>query len=397
MVVRGKAPIWVLTAASLLFVACRFGDFTEDAGPDDAAVIDAAPPVIDAAPPVIDAAIPDAGIPDATGPDATPADAGPHPMDPLEDGLSTLIGDSTAGLLNGPREFALLSNPVNVLVGPNGDVFVADFGNNAIRQVTPTGETSTLVRQPGFNRPFGMVFTPDGELFVQTDRSSLDADTGALWKVALDTGIATLELDDTGRWRGLAALSDGRIAVGDATAFTVKIYDPVLGTVTPIAGEEGVSGFGNGTGSGAHFNTIRDIVVTSTDTIFVSDAGNNRIRQVTLAGVVTTVAGNGLAASTNGVALASSVNQPSGLALDGDDVLYIGEFNSGMIRKLSGNLLTTIAGSVPGYADNVDPVVGQLFSAEGLDFVAPNLYSSDGNAGGDEPFHRIRRTVIAAD
>ncbi len=200
MAVRGKAPIWAL-AASLLFVACRFGDFTEDAGPDDAAVIDAAPPVIDASPPVIDAAIPDAGIPDAAGPDAAPADAGPHPMDPLGDGLSTLIGDSTAGFLNGPREFALLSNPVNVLVGPSGDIFVADFGNNAIRQITPTGETSTLVRQPGFNRPFGMVFTPGGELFVQTDRSSLDADTGALWKVALDTGIATLELDDTGRWR----------------------------------------------------------------------------------------------------------------------------------------------------------------------------------------------------
>ncbi len=392
-IISGKATLCALTA-SLLFVGCRFGDFSEDAGPIDAAVIDATPPVPDAPPP--DAEPPDAGVPDAAGPDATPADAGPHPIDPLGDGLSTLIGDSTAGLVNGPREFALLSNPVNVLVGPTGDIFVADFGNNAIRQVTPNGDTTTLVRQPGFNRPFGMVFLPNGDFYVQTDRSSLDAETGALWKVDLVTGIATIEVDDSGRWRGLASLSDGRIAIGDATDFTVKIYDPVLQTITPLAGEAGVAGFGNGIGAAAQFNTIRDIVVTSDDNIYVSDAPNNRIRHVTLAGVVTTVAGNGLAASTDGVAIASSVNRPSGLALDGDDVLYIGEFNSGMIRKLSGNVLTTVAGSLPGFSDNVDPLLGQLFSAEGLDFVAPNLYSSDGNAGGDENFHRVRRIVIDA-
>tara|TARA_R110002096_G_scaffold171490_2_gene344367 strand:+ start:2864 stop:4051 length:1188 start_codon:yes stop_codon:yes gene_type:complete len=391
------AKMGAMVAFATLFVGCRFGDFTEDAGPVDAAIIDAAPPVPDAPPIVPDAALPDAGVPDAAGPDVAPSDAGPHSIDPLANGLSTLIGDSAAGFLNGSREFALLSNPVNVLVGPSGDVFVADFGNKAIRQVSPTGETSTLVRQAGFNRPFGMVFTSGGDFYVQTDRSSLDADTGALWRVAMDTGVATLVLDDSGRWRGLAALSDGRIAVGDATGFTIKIFDPVLETVTALAGEEGVAGFGNGTGAGAHFNIIRDVVATSGDVLFVSDSGNNRIRRVTLDGVVTTVAGNGIAASTNGVALASSVNRPSGLALAGDDVLYIGEFNSGMIRKLVGNVLTTVAGSVPGHTDHVDPLQGRFFSAEGIDFVAPNLYSSDGNAGGDEPFHRVRRIVIVAE
>lgn len=410
--------------------ACRFGDFTPDAGlvdaatgldgagvadgsglldagatdaaatdgaidaAVDAAVIDAAvdAAVIDAA---VDAAVIDAAV-DATpidaAVDATPIDAGPHPIGPLGPGLSTLVGDSSRGLLDGPRDFSLFSNPVNMLVGPNGNIYVADLENNAIREVTPAGVTTTLVRQPGFQRPFGMAFTPSGDFYVQTDRNSAGISNGALWLVDVDTGVASLERENIGFKRGLASLSDGRLVMADLLVHTVSIYDPVAGSVTLLAGLANTPGFVDGTGNVARFDRPKDVVVTSADVIFLADSNNHRIRRIDLAGVVTTVAGDGTAGTTDGAALSASFDAPSGLALDGDDVLYICEFQSGFIRKMDSGNVSTVAGSTPGFADNSDPLLGQLKYCEGADFASPHLYFSGGNAGvGSELFHRVRR------
>ncbi len=385
---KGRGTCLVL--GFVLLAGCRFGDFTPDAGIDDAAPIDGMI-VYDASPP--DASPPDASPPDASLPDAMPPDAGTHPIGPLGDGLSTLAGYSISGTVDGAREVSLFNNPVNVVVGPNGNIYVADFDGNAIREITPAGVTTTLVRQMGFARPFGMVFTETGELYVQTDRNSLNMNTGALWQVALDTGLATLVLDNSGRLRAMANLSDGTIIVGDAFNHTLQIFDPVGITLTALAGENGVPGFADGMGNLARFDRPTDIVVTAAGDILISDVDNNRIRQVTLAGEVTTVAGNGVDATVNGTALGGSLSRPSGLTLNGD-TLYISSFNGGVIRQFSGGMLTTIAGSSPGFTDNVNPLLGQLYGCEGLDFVPPFLYIADGNSGEDGPFHRVRRLTI---
>jgi sugar lactone lactonase YvrE len=374
--------------------ACRFGDFTPDAAVIDAGPIDAR---VDAAriDGAVDATIADAA-PDATVFDAAPADAysGMHPIGGLGAGLTTLVGFSGPGIFDGTREASLFRNPVNVEVGPSGDIYVADFGNDAIRVVTPEGVTTTLTRQAGFFRPFGMTFTPAGVFYVQTDRSSLDQETGALWRVALDTGVPTLVQDNVGRVRGLASLSDGRIVMADAEEHTVKLFDPGTGMVTTIAGVAGMADFVDGVGSAARFNRPLDVVVTSTDDLYVADYGNNRIRFVTLAGAVGTVAGNGVQASVDGNALSASFNNPSGLALQNDNTLYISEFSSGFIRKLSAGAITTVAGSTPGFADNADPLQGQLYVNEGIDIAVPFLYISDGNGGTEDLFHRVRRLQL---
>jgi hypothetical protein len=236
-----------------------------------------------------------------------------------------------------------------------------------------------------------MTFTPSGVFYVQTDRTSLGGEGGAIWEVDPDTGVATLELDNAGRVRGMETLSDGRLVLADAQAHTLSIYDPTTDTMTPLAGSPGLADFADGSGAAARFNRPLDVAVTSSDEIYVADAFNHRIRHVTLAGVVTTVAGDGTEASTDGNALSSSLNTPAGLALDGDTTLMISEFDSGLIRQLSAGALTTIAGSSPGFADNTDPLLGQLFVCEGIDFAAPYLYISDGNGGTGALFNRVRR------
>lgn len=396
------SPRTLTLALSVVFslTACTFGDFTPDAGIIDVvAIFDAARDARgdafdDAGDARRDAAqadaTPDAGL-DAGVPDAY---VGPHPIGALGDGLSTLVGFSGPGMFDGARDFSLFRNPVNLVVGPSGDIYVADFGNNAVRVVSPLGVTTTLLQQQSFFRPFGMTFTPAGDFYVQTDRSSTDQDTGALWQVALDTGVATLVADDVGRVRGLASLSDGRLVMADAVEHTVKIFNPGTGSTITIAGLANTPGFADGTGAAARFNRPLDVVVTSTDDIYVADSENHRIRYVTLAGVVGTVAGNGVAASVDGNALVASFVKPAGLALDNDSTLYISEFSSGLIRKLRFGAITTIAGSTPGFADNAEPLQGQLYVGEGIDIALPYLYIADGNGGTADLYHRIRRLVL---
>ncbi len=172
---------------------------------------------------------------------------------------------------------------------------------------------------------------------------------------------------------------------------TLRIYDPDDDSIVLLAGAANTPARVDATGAAARFNRPSDVVVTSSDEIFVSDSFNHRIRKVTLAGVVTTVAGNGAAGSTDDVAINASFNQPTGLALRDDATLYICEFGSGHLRQMAGGMVTTIAGSTRGFADNSDPLLGQLNVCEGIDYVAPYLYLSDGNGGSSDAFHRVRR------
>jgi hypothetical protein len=161
--------------------------------------------------------------------------------------------------------------------------------------------------------------------------------------------------------------------------------------MSAIAGLANTPGFANGTGEAARFNTPLDVVVTSNDDLYIADSGNHRIRFVSLAGAVATLAGNGVDASVDGNALVASFTRPAGLALENDSTLYISEFASGRIRRLRAGAITTIAGSTPGFADNANPLLGQLYVCEGIDLALPYLYISDGNGGTTDLFHRVRR------
>src|SRR5258706_9513376 len=77
-------------------------------------------------------------------------------LGPMGNGVSTLTGCPDPGMVDGGRGDALFANPVNVAVGPDGKIYVADFENNKIRVVAPDGTATTLTAQDGFGRPFGL-------------------------------------------------------------------------------------------------------------------------------------------------------------------------------------------------------------------------------------------------
>ena len=114
-------------------------------------------------------------------------------FDHLDDmGVTTIAGGSQPGLQDGFGESARFENPVNVLVGPDGNIYVADHNNAAIRRVTPSGLVSTVALGAELDAVFGMVFTSDGELIAGTDFGQIvriNVATGAIVPLAQATNV----------------------------------------------------------------------------------------------------------------------------------------------------------------------------------------------------------------
>jgi len=344
----------------------------------------------------------DDGGGDGSGDDAgTGSDGGGNTFDqpPLTDGVATLAGWSTPGNVDGPRNQALFDNPVNVAVTGDGDVLVADFGNSQIRKVSPEGDVSTISQPPGegmFVRPFGMAI--DGStLYVQTDGNSLGQPGGALWRMSVAGSAPELLRDNVGRARGLAVLPDGRVVLADYEAHVLRLFNPENGTLTLLAGAENQPGMVNATGAEAKFNIPYDLVVIDTGDLLVSDFGNNRIRRVTVDGVVTSYAGSGSPGMSNGSLDTASFNAPQGLALKSDGTIFITDTGNFSVRRISGDQVSQVAGDgSPGYLDSENPMEAEIYGLEGVDIdpTGTYLYVADGNRGEDGPYHRVRRCTL---
>src|SRR4029450_278338 len=98
----------------------------------------------------------------------------------------------------------------------------------------------------------------------------------------------------------------------DLSHHTISLIDPVTAAVTPLAGLADCGGFQDGTGSAARFHHPYGVALAANGDILVADQSNHRIRRVTLAGVVTTFAGDGVDRMTGGLITESGVDVPRG-------------------------------------------------------------------------------------
>ncbi|WP_229427340.1 NHL repeat-containing protein [Massilia atriviolacea] len=157
---------------------------------------------------------------------------------------------------------------------------------------------------------------------------------------------------------GLVSDRDGNVYVADAGDNNrIRKITPE-GQVTTLAG--GKEGYADGSGAAAAFHTPSGMAIDGAGNLYVADTGNNAIRKVTPQGVVSTVAGGGVAGYLDGKASEAMFNGPVGVAVDQAGVVYVADTYNDRIRAIAlDGSVRTIAGGAPGYADG--PAAGAQF------------------------------------
>jgi hypothetical protein len=156
-------------------------------------------------------------------------------------------------------------------------------------------------------------------------------------------------------------------------------------TVTTLAG--GVLGDADGTGTAAKFNDPFGIACDTAGNVIVADDGNNKIRMVTPAGVVTTIAGSGMPGFKDGPASMAEFLDPPSVAVDPNNNVLVADVYNYKIRKISGGNVSTVVGSTFGEVNG--PVATAQFEfpgwltvdAGGNIFVADGLYIREISGG----------------
>jgi sugar lactone lactonase YvrE len=315
--------------------------------------------------------------------------------------VSTLAGTAqNFGWADGAGAAAQFDHPQGIALDLNGNLFVTDSYSDTIRMVTNTGQVSTVAGMaytPGsvdgtgaaasFQEPWGIAADAGNNLFV------MDSSNHTVRRIT-PTGVVTTyagdaphpgSADGTGSAAQFnapqAATADaaGNIFVADTANNTIRLITPA-GVVSTLAGTPGATGSSDGTGSAAQFNGPSAIAVDSSDTVYVADTGNNTIRMITPAGVVTTLAGTaGVAGSIDGTGTAAQFNAPQGLALDASNNLYVADTGNSTIRIITpAAVVTTVAGTA-GAVGGMDNVGGlaQFNAPQGLTINSTGIYIAD--------------------
>jgi len=280
---------------------------------------------------------------------------------------------ATSGGQGGPATSAQLMQPRNVTLDGAGSLYISDFGANQVYTVASDG-TLTLVAGTGvagfsgdgtsallaqLNAPAGLAIDSAGELYIADSsnnrvRKVYNGVIITVFNTPGPTGLAlasttTLYVAASSYFGTLSQQTPGipsavDVAVDQAGdlyttsgAFVLEI--PARGLVTTIAGSGASPNFGgdNGPAITAQLYSPSSVAMDSSGNWYIADTSNNRIRRVTPAGVISTIAGTGTAGSTgdNGPASAAELNAPRGLAFDIFGNLCIADSGNSEVRKIT--------------------------------------------------------------
>ncbi len=284
----------------------------------------------------------------------------------------------------GPALLADLNAPSASLLDSTGNLYILDSGNNVVRKVAAsTGVISTIVGNgtsgysgdggPAISAqlsyPAGMALDGQGNLYIA------DSGNNVVREVAAATGvITTVAGNGTGGYTGdngpatsaelnypasVALDRFGNLYIADAYNQVIRKVTASSGTISTAAGngQWGYSGDG-GAATAAELRDPYGVALDSVGNLYIADSGNQVIRQVNAGtGVISTFAGNGTGAGEiyggytgdGGPATGAELNRPTGVALDGSGNLYIADTYNQVIRDVAATtgIISTVAGGAP--------------------------------------------------
>jgi uncharacterized protein (TIGR03437 family) len=268
-------------------------------------------------------------------------------------GISSYSGDG------GSAATAGLYLPTDVATDSGGNLYIADYGNDRIRQVQQ-GKIQTVVGG-----------TETEEIFNEAPATTvrLNGPTG----LAVD-GSGDIYIAEGGIGTGTG------LAIGDYKIWKIN----GAGIVSTAAGNgvENYSGDG-GPATAAQLNMPANIVLDNVGNLYIADSANNRVRKVSASGVITTVAGTGVAgySGDGGPATSAMFNGPEGLSADSDGNVYIADTRNNRVRKLQPNgiILSIVGdGNAAFFGDGGIGNAASIHAPAGLFYAGGgNLYIAD--------------------
>jgi len=240
---------------------------------------------------------------------------------------TTIAGNGQYGDKDTLALYSMFEGPASIAMDLAGNMYVADANLNQIRKISTTGVVSLIAGSP------------------KGDTGRLNGkDTAARFNYP--TGIA---VDNT-----------GSIYVADFNNSLIRKIFP-NGTVTTFAGNINF-GQKNGTGINASFNYPHSIIFDKSGNLLVADTYNNKIRKITPAGVVTTLAGSGAVGLKNGKDTVATFNTPYGIAVNAAGDIFIADQGNNCIREIAAGVdtVSTFSPSTNGFNLPVSLTVDKL-------------------------------------
>src|SRR5215813_8779914 len=197
------------------------------------------------------------------------------------------------------------------------------------------------------------------------------------------------------RLSGIAVGPDDSIYIADAGNQRIRMARPSAGnaptvwTVSTVAGN-GTAGFADGAGAAAMFNNPQGVTVGPNGLVYVADTANNRIRRIATDGTVTTLAGDGTPGLQNGAGNQARFNAPQGVAVDNSGNVYVADTGNAAVRKIdSGGTVSSLAGD--GSIGSNDSPGARFDGLVGIAVEGQNIYVYLADSGN----HRIRRLDVS--
>ena len=336
--------------------------------------------------------------------------------------IETIAGNGVAGYSGdgGAAMLAELSGPYNVKFDHSGNLYIADEGNNVIRKIS-RGIITTVVSNIGASsicgyigdggiataaelcQPADLAFDQSGNLYLTDNGNSVIRKVNAFGIISTFAGGGISGIGDGGQATA-AELSDplglvfdkaGNLYFSDNGHHRVRKIDNA-GIITTVAGT-GVAGYSGDNGPATDAKLIYPgfINISPRGELYIADYFNHRIRKVDLSGIITTVAGTGIQgySGDGGPATAAKLNEPFGILFDRIGNYYISEeIGSPTIRKVDTfGIITTIAGTgIAGFSGDGGPATAAQLNSIAICSTIDsfgNLYMADYTN------NRIRRIV----